>query len=164
MNREMPTINDSAHSHNVYNAADIAGVALQQGLQQEAIRRFNQWETTLATKAPEKMMGVQFAPAKEPQQGATAMANPPRRLVQVFIADTHESVPLADCLLYSGPPRLTDLTDQELFFDVDIRAILEAHNAKRVKLIDKSVKDRTEHLEPARVRDLRMTVTTIASF
>ena len=30
--------------------------------------------------------------------------------------------------------------------------------------MDKAVKERTEYLEPARVRDLKMVVTTIATF
>jgi hypothetical protein len=49
-------------------------------------------------------------------------------------------------------------------FEVDVRGLLEAHNEKRVKLVNKSIKDRTEHLEPARVRDLKMTVVTVAQF
>jgi hypothetical protein len=99
-------------------------------------------------------------------QGAIIMPAPTtaRRLVQVFIADPDENVPLADCLLYSGEQKLTDLTDQELFFEVDIKSILEAHNDKRVTLVNKVVKERTEYLEPARIRDLKMTVVTIAQF
>lgn len=87
-----------------------------------------------------------------------------RRIVQIFIADTDPNVPLEKCLLHSGEPKLTDLTDQELFFEVDVKAILEKHNADRVLLRNKSVKERDEFLEPARVRDLKMTVVTIASF
>jgi hypothetical protein len=87
-----------------------------------------------------------------------------RRLVQIFIADPDENVPLDQCLLYSGEQKLTDLTDQELFFEVDVKKVLDEHNAKRVTLVNKTVKERTENLEPARVRDLKMTVVTIASF
>jgi hypothetical protein len=87
-----------------------------------------------------------------------------RRLVQIFIADPDENVPLSQCLLYSGEQKLTDLTDQELFFEVDVKARLDTHNARRTKLTNKAVKERTEHLEPARVRDLKMTVVTIATF
>ena len=103
----------------------------------------------------------QNPPAK---QEMPKMADAKRRLVQVFIADPDENVPLADCLLYKGEPKLTDLTDQELFFEVDIKTILDQHNVKRVALLNKAVKERTENLEPARIRDLRMTVVTIASF
>jgi hypothetical protein len=87
-----------------------------------------------------------------------------RRVVQVFIVDTFESVPLDQCVIYQGEQKLTDLTDQELFFEVDIKSLLDAHNAKRVKLVDKRVKERTEYLEPARIRDLKMTVVTVATF
>lgn len=87
-----------------------------------------------------------------------------RRLIQVLIADPNENVPLDMCLLHKGEQKLTDLTDQELFFEIDIKTILDAHNEKRVLLVDKKVKERTEHLEPARIRDLKMTVVTVAQF
>lgn len=99
-----------------------------------------------------------------PAEGKPTMPNASRRLVQVFIADPDENVPLTDCLLYSGDQKLTDLTDQELFFEVDIKSILDTHNAKRTGFVNKAVKERVEHLEPARIRDLKMTVVTIASF
>ncbi len=85
-----------------------------------------------------------------------------RRVIQVFIADPNENIPLADCLLYKGEEKLTDATDQELFFELDIKNLLEKHNLKRTKVVDKKVKDRTEYLEPAKVRDLKMVVVTVA--
>lgn len=87
-----------------------------------------------------------------------------RRLVQVFISDPNENVPLSNSLLYSGEQKLTDATDQELFFEIDIKSILEKHNAERVKMVDKKVKERTEYLEPAKIRDLKMVVVTVAQF
>ena len=89
--------------------------------------------------------------------------NMTRRVVQVFIADPNENVPLADCLLYEGDVHVTDLTDQELFFELDVKSMLDKHNVKRITFIDKKVKDRTEHLEAAKVRDLKMVVVTVAS-
>lgn len=86
-----------------------------------------------------------------------------RRVVQVFIADSNDNLSLDDCLLFKGDEKLTDATDQELFFELDIKDMLERHNAKRVKIIDKKVKDRTEYLEPAKVRDLKMVVVTVAN-
>lgn len=89
---------------------------------------------------------------------------PARRIVQVYIADPSDAVPLADSVLYTGDQKMTDLTDQELFFEIDIKSILEAHNAKRAKIIDKKIKDRTEYLEAVKVRDLKMVVVNVASF
>ena len=103
-------------------------------------------------------------PPPAPQGNVQIMANPTRRLVQVFIADPNENVPLKQCLLYSGEQQVTDLTDQELFFEIDLKVILEKHNAERVKMLDRSIKERSEYLEPARIRDLKMTVVTIAQF
>jgi hypothetical protein len=97
-------------------------------------------------------------PAPEPEDTVT------RRLVQVFIADSDENVPLVDSLLYSGEQKLTDLTDQELYFEIDIKTILDTHNAKRAKIVNKQVRERTEYLEPARIRDLKMVVVNIATF
>lgn len=87
-----------------------------------------------------------------------------RRIIKVIIIDPDEKVPLEKCVLYSGEEKLTDLNDQELFFEIDIKNKLDAHNEERKKLIDKSVKERKEHLEPIKIRDLRMVVVTVASF
>ena len=87
-----------------------------------------------------------------------------RRLVQVFIADPNENVPLDQSLLYGGAQKLTDATDQELFFEIDINMILKAHNEKRIKIVDKKIKERIEYLEPAKIRDLKMVVVNVAGF
>lgn len=100
---------------------------------------------------------------KQPKEDAK-MANTARRIVKVYVADTNDNVPLDATLLYSGEEKLTDLTDQELFFEIDIKTILDQHNEKRVTYINKAVKDRTEYLEPAKIRDLKMTVVTVAQF
>jgi hypothetical protein len=64
-----------------------------------------------------------------------------RRLVQVFIADPDENVPLDQSMLYSGEQKLTDATDQELFFEIDMKSALEKHNAERIKLVNKKDKE-----------------------
>lgn len=89
----------------------------------------------------------------------------PRRLVQVFVADTNDQVPLKDSVLYSGAQQLTDLTDQELFYELNIKEMLVEHNKKRAQIRDKHNKhEENVPLEPARVRDLKMVVVTIAQF
>ena len=92
------------------------------------------------------------------------MAKSTMRMVQVFIADPNDNVPLDDRMIYRGNQHLTDATDQELFFEINIVELLAAHNAKRVKVVDKSVKDRVEYLEPVKIRDLRMVVVNVATF
>ena len=86
------------------------------------------------------------------------------RFVRVIIVDPHESLPLESRLVYKGEEKFTDLNDQELFFELEIKQLLNAHNEKRVKTVDKAVKERTEHLEPAKIRDLKMVVVNIATF
>lgn len=87
-----------------------------------------------------------------------------RRVVQVYIADPNENVPLEDSLIYQGSQKLTDSTDQELFYEIDIKNLLDAYNVKRVKIVDKKVKERTQYLEPVKIRELKMVVVTVASF
>ena len=96
------------------------------------------------------------------KQEVTTMAK--RRLVQVFIADPNENVPLEKAMIYRGEPKFTDATDQELFFEIEINALLKTYNEERVKVVDRKVKDRTEFLEPVKIRELKMVVVTIAEF
>lgn len=104
------------------------------------------------------VMPKPIAPKKEKSMAQV------RRLVQVFIADPDENVPLENSLLYSGEQKLTDATDQELFFEIDMKSILDKHNELRKTLINKKVKERTEYLEPTKIRDLKMVVVDVASF
>lgn len=89
------------------------------------------------------------------------------RIVKVFIADSNDNLPLDKRVIHSGDEQLTDLTDQELFFEVPIAALLAKHNAVRAATIDKKQAEkfgRDIFLEPARIRDLKMVVVTVAQF
>jgi hypothetical protein len=161
---DIPTITDAHHTHSTYalgnlavplstfttdNAQSMAAAGLlNQFLVQEAFQN----APPPAPKLP---------PAKPKEKPMTAT---PRRLVQVFIADPDENVPLEKSLLYSGKQKLTDATDQELFFEIDIKAILDSHNAERIQFVNKKVKERTEYLEPVKIRELKMVVVNVATF
>lgn len=112
------------------------------------------------------MARVRTPQSQSPPPQDKEMANPTtgRRLVKVIVMDPNENVPLDKCILYSGEEKLTDLTDQELFFELDVKALLDKHNAMRVELIDKKVKERVEKLEPVKIRELKMVVVNIAQF
>lgn len=106
-------------------------------------------------------------PINQETSTGTPMANQPRRIVQVFIADTNENVPLEKSVLYSGDQKLTDLNDQELFFELPIADKLKEHNEARVKYLDKEASKRAGKdvfLDAAKIRDLKMLVVTIAQF
>lgn len=95
------------------------------------------------------------------------MASPTRRIVQVFIADPNENVPLEESVLFKGDQKLTDLTDTELFFEVPMAETLKTHNEKRVRFLDKEASKRAGKdifLEPVKIRDLKMVVVTVAQF
>lgn len=159
---DMPSITDASHAHTVYG---LGNLAMPVG-------------TFAATSNSQSASGFQLAPsqdlAAQRRVNATVKENvnakqeipamPARRLVQVFIADPDENVPLEQSMLYSGEQKLTDATDQELFFEIDMRSVLEKHNVERIKLVNKKVKERTEYLEPAKIRDLKMVVVNVATF
>jgi hypothetical protein len=90
-----------------------------------------------------------------------------RRIVQVFIVDQDERVSLDQVLLYRGEQELTDATDRELFFEIDVKDLLECHNEQRAKILDKEASARSGrdvYLKPTRIRDLKMVVVTVATF
>lgn len=166
--REMPAIASSTYASHAVNlnalgAAEMGGIAQQNGAW---LNTTGVWTDPSAQEetANAKVQALYHrAMQNQPQQETTSMANA-RRLVQVFIADPNDNVPLDQSLLYSGEQKFTDATDQELFFEIDINSILKAYNEKRVKIIDKKVKERTEYLEVAKIRDLKMVVVTVAGF
>ncbi len=97
----------------------------------------------------------------------TTMPTQNRRIVQVFIADPDINVPLDAALLYKSEPKFTDATDQELYFEVPIVALLKGHNEKRTTWLDKDASRKAGKdvlLEPAKIRDLKMVVVNIAQF
>lgn len=148
---DTPTIASSAHTHSTYALGALAANnAAHAGF--------------LNANAGNGFAGLAQGHQQLKQENIPMAAAPTRRLVQVFIADPNENIPLTDSLLYSGDQKLTDATDQELFFEIDIKDILAKHNEKRAKTVDKKVKERVEYLEPAKIRDLKMVVVNVASF
>jgi len=92
---------------------------------------------------------------------------PQLRIVRVIIVDPTEALPLDSRILYKGDEQVTDLTDQELFYELDIKGLLTAHNAKREKTLDKKLTQKLEkdtYLEPIRVSALKMNVVVVAGF
>jgi hypothetical protein len=173
MNADMPSITDASHSHSIYGLANLSApinsvVGTATSLQFAGTGALGGMAGGAASN--QMMFGGGGAEAPilnrrmslQPQPKETPM--PPRRLVQVFIADPDENVPLEQSMLYSGDQKLTDATDQELFFEIDMKSVLEKHNAERIKLVNKKVKERTEYLEPAKIRDLKMVVVNVATF
>ena len=89
------------------------------------------------------------------------------RIVRVIVADPNGNVPLANRVLHDSGEITTDLDDRELFFEVNIKDKLDKHNEIRAKTLDKGYskeKGKDMFLEPIRIRDLKMTVITVASF
>lgn len=155
---DMPSISNASHSHTAYGlgARDFGGTTTL------AMPPF-----TLSDSHPAGLVSSPHMLAQaqnfQPQQ-ENIMAPAARRLVQVFIADPDLNVPLEQSMLYSGDQKLTDATDQELYFEIDMKSILDKHNEVRTKIINKKVKERTEYLEPVKIRDLKMVVVNVAAF
>lgn len=87
-----------------------------------------------------------------------------KRLVRVVLVDPNDNIPINRQVLYKGDETYTDQTDEELRYELNLKEILAKHNEYRVTVIDKTVKERTQHLEPARLRDLVFNVIIAAIF
>lgn len=167
---ETPSISGSAHTHSVYGLG-AQGIGAQNcGMLNGQQMGMLQGQANIGAQitgyqgSMADLLRLQQRHSVSPIATSQEDTMVTRRLVQVFIADPDENVPLEQSLLYSGDQKLTDATDQELFFEIDIKSILDKHNSSRVKIINKKVKERTEHLEPEKIRDLKMVVVNVASF
>ena len=106
--------------------------------------------------------------AKTKKRKERGMSESQTRIVQIFIADPDPKIKEVEKrLLYQGDQKLTDLTDEELFFEIPIKELLDKHNEYRKVTIDRKASERSQRdicLEPIRIRDLRMIVAEIAVF
>jgi hypothetical protein len=149
---ELPTITKSAYAS---SAVDHMALGVGAALFQHAQNPQNQFVAQLIN--PQQ----QAAQA----QGKAEMSN--ARIVKVFIADPNDNLPLEKRVLYKGDEMLTDLTDQELFYEVPIAELLAKHNEYRKTVVDKKQAEkfgRDIFMEAARIRDLRMVVVDVAKF
>ena len=162
MNAETPQITSS-------NCASTSSYGYAGG---DDVRSFQQWQMDPLAGQGRILQSFEWPPpAVSPQpieRKAETMADKTnRRIVQVFIADPNENVPLEKSVLYTGEQKLTELNDTELFFEVPIQDLLKAHNANRINCVDKEASKRAGKdilLDPVKIRDLRMVVVTVAQF
>lgn len=156
---EIPSISASSYvSSQLDHKLLFGGTPPQNAFRQEALN------DALRQFQREQLQPNHLVPNPKPTKESTMSA---ARIVKVFIADPNENLPLDKRVLYSGDERLTDLTDQELFFDVPIADLLAKHNEVRKATVDKAQAEkfgRDIFLEPARIRDLKMVVVTVAQF
>ena len=151
---EMPSITGSAYVSNAFDTKALLAVPAVWGdppeIQPDHLARM------FAKSQP--------GPVNLNHQGNTMSA---ARIVKVFIADPNENLPLDKRVIYSGDEKLTDSTDQELFFEVPIGDLLAKQNELRAATLDKKASEKSGRdifLEPARIRDLKMVVVTVAQF
>lgn len=170
MTGDVPQIFTSTYAANTVPMGSLSagmGVASSNQLARHLYSGSHQWHGSEYEKDDDPFRRIKFLQ----QQQIAIQTNKEKdtmarklRIVQVFIADTDENIPLEKAILFKGEQKLTDSTDQELFFEIDIKTILDDFNKFRVTVINKKVKERTEYLEPVKIRDLKMTVVNIAEF
>lgn len=167
---DLPTISAGAHTHAMYSPDNFAkpvfgrNSATSFGLGNARTDSSDAFIFATAKPAKNFHRVEEIVNAIQSQSVEETDVPTSFRLVQVYIADPDDRIPLEKRLLYKGEPKLTDLTDQELFFEVEIKNLLDGHNAERVKIRDKAVKDREEFLEPVKIRDLKMVVVSLVAF
>lgn len=152
---DMPTITSSAYG----GATSFQYTADDQAEAANLIRQLNSTRAFNRAGVPDHYDSDTFA-----AQFTIPMT---KRIVRVYLADTDENVPLDKSILHATQEKLTDLTDQELFFEMPVQDVLTKHNSLRVTLLDKKATARSGRdtfLEPVKIRDLKMTVISVASF
>lgn len=151
---EMPQMLSSS-----YASSTVAGDAFLSGILGIDHKAENQRRFNAAIQNQVQQPAVQLQ-EKKPMANTT-------RVIKIFVADADENIDLDKRLLFTSDEKLTDCTDQELFFEVPINELLTKHNEYRKTVADKKASEkfgREVKLEPVRIRDLKMTVVTIASF
>lgn len=104
------------------------------------------------------------------QPKMTEKPQPIFRSVRVYLVDPDKKLngyDLKERILYQGEEFLTDGTDEELFYAIPIMDLLKKHNEKREATVDKDATRKAGKdmfLEPIRIRDLKMVVSTLAEF
>lgn len=129
-------------------------------IKQEELEKYQRINSVLPTQSYSNVVA-------KPVLEEKPMAAVKFRLVRVFIVDADDNVPLNKRILKMSEEQLTDATDQELFMSLNLTPVLEEHNANRVKMLDKAASKaagKDIFLEPIRIRDLKMVVTSIAEF
>lgn len=175
MSAELPQITKSMHSHATYDGGNLImghAMAGAQGLVLPEMERHFGDTNDLQRRLKQALQPEQQRPwdAAQPQRyhpQPKEKPMPSARIVRVFIADTNENIPLEKRIIYKSEEKLTDLTDQELFFEANPAALLADHNALRTTVIDKALtaaRGKEVFLEPARIRDLKMVVVDVAAF
>ena len=159
--KDLPLIGSSAYSSNTVALDNSWGMSTTNSVNAE-LPFATQWQALQADDS--WRASIKERQREEQHQRKEENTKVTTRIVKVYIADPNENVPLEHRILYSGEEKPTDSTDQELFFEINIQQMLAEYNAKRVTFIDKKVKDRIEYLEPVKIRELKMTVVTIAQF
>lgn len=152
---ETPQISKTVYTNNTYGSDSFTGLIASHG---------EPWKEN----PQEQFLRAKFnSMENKPREKIEMPKLNERRIIQVFIVDPDDKVPLESAILYEGDQQLTDLTDEELFFEVPIKNMLEKHNEMRLATLDKKATNKIGKdifLEPARIRDLRMTVVDIAVF
>lgn len=90
-----------------------------------------------------------------------------KRYVQVFVVDPDSNVPIKDSILYKSEQFFTDETDMEIRHGLNLTNLLDRHNSKRIKMRNKDASlkfGRDIYLEPLKLRELKIVVSTIARF
>lgn len=158
MNQEMPEISSTAYVTTTSGMQDMAGNAVVLAGNPQA---FDLRGPDVGPGNRRVMLDVLNKAATELESNEDDYM---KRIVRVLIVDSDEEVPAEQSVLHDSGEMLTDADDQELFFEINIKKILEKHNEIRGKIVDPEYTDRTEYLQPLRIRELKMQVVVIAQF
>lgn len=165
---EMPRIRNTNYMSNTMNVGDMttAGMWVDNTAYEQKPYNIHVTPSLEDYEDANRTAEIKIPEVSE-QEEEMAKKNSSRRLVKVLIVDPDDRLPLGECVLMNGNEFMTDLSDQELYFEYDVKAMLDKHNKKREGIVDEKwlrEEGKKRNLEPIRIKDLSMSVVTIAQF
>jgi hypothetical protein len=79
------------------------------------------------------------------------------RIMEFYLIDLNESIPIEKSIIYHGERRVTDKTDEEIWIEIGVDEILKKYNEYRVTVVNKHLSEnsgRDVYLEPIEFRDV----------
>lgn len=167
MQEDMPSFTASSYTSNSTSAANLnnqlTGTATITRYDDSDYAGLNQYRQQYAG-----ISGAQILPHRSMEPDMAVNGKGKLRVVRVFLVDPDERVPVDKRVLHRSDEMTTDMTDQELFFSIPVNDLLASHNKTRgsVEWEEKTSEGAKSKigLKDVRIRDLIMSVTTVAEF
>jgi len=89
------------------------------------------------------------------------------RIVSIYVVDPDENLEPKDALVHIKENFMTDLTNEDILVDLELKEALANHNTKRIKIVDEDRSDdrgKEVMLKTVKIKDLIIKINTLQTF